>query len=153
MLFCTLKTRNPQLDKSQPISGWNSTAQPETKHWFQGSWANILTKAACLLCHDWEKEPQLLKSKTGGGFNLSRRRIHHFFLTVTPPLLSSTEILGTFCPSCFAMLALTHHSYLFLSNNLKLFIRVLISKFHLKVEVPILDLHVKTMNQCNLGVD
>lgn len=51
------------------------------------------------------------------------------------------------------MLALTHHSYLFSSNNLKLFLRALISKFHLKVEVPILELHVKTINQCNLGGD
>ena len=51
--------------------------------------------------------PELLKYKPGEDFNFSCKR-DHFFLAAIPPLLSFTEI-----SSCFAMLVLAHHFYLF----------------------------------------
>lgn len=48
------------------------------------------------------------------------QRSNHFFLYSRSTTLSFAQILSSCCPSCFAVLALNHHSCFSLSNNLKL---------------------------------
>lgn len=75
-------------------------------------WLRIRTTAAEV--RNWRKPSSL------------SRRNSCFFPDGHSSTLPFREILCSFYPSCFAVLALNHHSYMSSSNDLKLFLRVLI---------------------------